>query len=217
MNRGVNKRLIFKQVADYRRALHTLRYYTFSNPPLKYSDFIKLSDQERNTKLEALERSKKIVEIVTFVFMPNHFHFLLLQLDDNGISKFMANFQNSYSRYFNTKNTRIGHLFQGQFKAIRIETNEQLLHVSRYIHLNPSTSFLIGPNEDLINYRWSSYLEYIGEPIHHICQKKIILSQFSKAYSYQMFITDQIGYQKELSRIEHLLLEEQESHFGSGI
>ena len=78
------------------------------------------------------------MEIICYCLMPNHLHLLLRQLMDGGISKFMSNFANSYTRYFNTKSKRKGPVFEGKFKAKRIETDEQLLHLSRHIHLNSS-------------------------------------------------------------------------------
>lgn len=104
--------------------------------------------------------------------MPNHFHLLLKQTKENGISKLVANFQNSYTRYFNLKNERVGPLFQGVFKALRVKTDEQLIHVSRYIHLNPYSSSVIKSFEELKRYPWSSVEEYL-----HPQTKKISFRQ----------------------------------------
>lgn len=83
------------------------------------------------------------LEIISYCLMPNHFHLLVKQVIDHGIVKCLNNFSNSYTRYFNIRHDRVGPLFQGRFKAVRIETDEQLLQVSRYIHLNPVASSLI--------------------------------------------------------------------------
>lgn len=72
--------------------------------------------------------------------MPNHFHLLIKQTEQNGISEFVGKFSNSYTKYYNTKHNRVGALLQGQLKAVLIESGEQLIHVSRYIHLNPTSS-----------------------------------------------------------------------------
>lgn len=69
--------------------------------------------------------------------MPNHFHFLIEQTADKGIASHMQRFINSYAHYVNIKYKRVGPLFQGLFKGVLIESDEQFLHVSRYIHLNP--------------------------------------------------------------------------------
>jgi len=139
--------------------------------------------------------------------MPNHFHFLLRQERENGISKFLANFQNSFTKYVNTRHTRSGHLLQGQFKAVRTETESQLLHTSRYIHLNPYTSYLVRRIDELKMYPWSSLPQYIGNDEKGMCETKNILSSFPSKKKYLQFVRDQKDYQRTLKEIEHLLLE----------
>ena len=104
--------------------------------------------------------------------MGNHFHFLIKQASDNGISKFMANFTNSYTKYFNTKHQRVGPLFQGVFKAVHVDSDEQLIHLSRYIHLNPVMGFVIKA-EELKDYKWFSYPNYIGKQDVEFIEKQI--------------------------------------------
>jgi len=144
-----------------------------------------------------------LVEIICYCLMPNHFHFLLKQTTDNGIREFVRKATDSYAKYFNILHDRTGPLFQGNFKAVRIENNNQLLHVSRYIHLNPVTAYL---TEEPSEYRWSSYREY-AENISRICSKDIVLSQFRSPRAYQRFVIDLADYTKKINRIEHLLLE----------
>lgn len=117
-NRGVNKQPIFQGVRDYKRALDILEFYSF-NPKLRFSKFLLLSQEERSNFMDRLHKiNDKLANIICFCLMPNHFHLLLNQLKDNGISKFMANLPNSYTRYFNNRHERIGPLLQGQFKAV---------------------------------------------------------------------------------------------------
>ena len=85
-----------------------------------------LASDQRQEIWNRLDKDKKHTDILSYCLMPNHFHLLLKQNDDNGISKLLANLQNSYARYFNIKNERIGPLFQGQFKAVRIDSEEQI-------------------------------------------------------------------------------------------
>ena len=139
--------------------------------------------------------------------MPNHFHFLLKQRKDGGITRFLSNFQNSYTRYFNVRHQRTGHLFQGQFKAVRMETDEQLLHVSRYIHLNPYSSYLVKDFKALKDYPWSSLGEYLNLFDHKVSEKQTLLSFFSSVKKFEQFIFNQKDYQRELESIKHLLLE----------
>jgi putative transposase len=205
-NRGVEKRLLFLTKWDYMRFLDITNYYRFANCPIKYSYFKLQSGEDRTETLKKLEEAaEKWVDILTFCLMPNHVHFLLKQLKDNGISKFMAKITNSYSHFFNTKQERVGHLFQGNFKAKRIESDEQLIHVSRYIHLNPVTSY-ITKFDELEHYEYSSYSEFMGNK-EGFCDTKLLLSYFKNKEDYRRFVKDQADYNKRLEEIEHLILE----------
>src|SRR3989344_1888146 len=138
-NRGIDHRPTFITKKEYQRALLSIKFYRFVQPPIRLSRFLLLEKEKQALMWKALGGSERLVDVICFCLMPNHFHFLLKQKKDNGISKFLSNFQNSYTRFFNTKNQRDGPLFLNQFKAVRIQTDEQLVHVSRYIHLNPYT------------------------------------------------------------------------------
>lgn len=207
-NRGINKQPIFLNNREYQRAQQVLSFYSFASPRRKFSKFLLLPQEDRIKFWEDLKKeNNKLVEITCFCLMPNHFHFLLKQQTNNGISRFMSNFQNSYTRYFNTKHEGIGPLLQGQFKAVRIEDENQLLHLSRYIHLNPYSSFTVKEIKDLMSYPWSSFPEYLGETEVGICIKDIILSNFRRIEDYKKFVFDQADYQRELKVVRHLLLE----------
>ncbi|MBI2021641.1 transposase [Candidatus Daviesbacteria bacterium] len=196
-NRGSEKRLIYGDRRDYQRFLKTLSYYQLEGPKPKLSQFFRY----KNFKAE---QAKKMVEILTFCLMPNHFHLLVKQLRSQGITEFMRNILNSYTKYFNTRYNRVGPLLQGQFKAVLIESDDQLVHVSRYIHLNPFVSFLI---KSLEKYEWSSYHEYVmGKS--GLCSKEEILSFFKSPKEYQNFIKDHAGYAQELELIKHKLIDE---------
>lgn len=195
-NRGTEKRWIFEKRRDYQRFIKTILYYQLLGPKPRFSDY-----SESNFKTDSAE---KLVEIVAYCLMPNHFHILLKQLKDGGISEFVSKVSNSYTKYFNTKYDRVGPLLQGEFKAVLVETDEQLLHLSRYIHLNPFVSFLI---DSLENYEWSSYLEYINNEIG-MCNKQETLGFFKESGDYKNFIMDQASYAMELELIKHQLLED---------
>lgn len=208
VNRGIASQPVFLQKRDYQRGLDTFYYYQNRNLPLKYSRFLDQSKDRRLDILKSLKSEKNfLAEIIAFCFMPNHFHFLLKQKTDNGISKFLSNFTNSYTRYFNTKAERQGPLFQGKFKAVRIETDEQLLHVSRYIHLNPYTSYMVKTIKDLENYPHSSFPEYLGKMKTSFCNKELVLDHFKDTQTYKNFVFDQADYQRRLEEIKHLTLE----------
>lgn len=205
-NRGVEKRPTFTDKRELTRALQTLKFYQYPNLKLSLSKFLRLTDQEKEKFLTKLNNTDKQVEIIAYCLMPNHFHFLLKQKLENGISNFLANFQNSYTRFFNTKNNRVGPLFQGIFKAVLLEDDNQLIHLSRYIHLNPIASFLIKP-ELLKDYQWSSYPEYLNLSEENITEKQIVLGLFPSISKYGEFVQDQIDYAQRLEVIKHLILD----------
>lgn len=202
-NRGVNKRYIFKSKYEYSRFILSLKFYNSLEYPIRFSKFTMLSSDQRSEIWRRLEKEKTNSDIISYCLMPNHFHLLLKQNTENGISKFLGNLQNSYARYFNVKNGRVGPLFQGQFKAVKIDSEEQLLHVSRYIHLNPYSSAGVKTLDDLTTYPWSSLPEYISTVNFPICKKDDILTNFKKS-SYKDFVLDNAEYQKTLEDIKHL-------------
>ncbi|MBI2268413.1 MAG: transposase [Candidatus Blackburnbacteria bacterium] len=207
-NRGLDNRSTFTDKREYVRADMAIRFYRFVNPPLKLSRFLVLPKDDRMKLLQETEaRREKLVDILCYCFMPNHFHLLLRQLRDGGISKFLANYQNSYTRYFNTKHERLGTLFLDQFKAVRVQNEEQMVHVSRYIHLNPYTSYVTEDLLSLRSYRWSSFREYLGIASGNICDTEIVLSFFKNEGEYEKFVFDNAAYQRELDRIKHLVFE----------
>ncbi|MDD5147206.1 MAG: transposase [Candidatus Daviesbacteria bacterium] len=193
-NRGNEKRNIFTQPRDYKRLFKTLFYYQFIGPKPSFSRFAKSDLNSFKPDPE-----KKLVEIICYCLMPNHFHFLVKQLKNNGISVFLSQISNSYTKYFNTKYARVGALFQGVFKSIRIETDEQLVHISRYIHLNP---IVAGLTKDLNFYPWSSYHEYISG-VGGICSVNQVLDLFPSSKEYQEFVEAQIDYGTTLEILKH--------------
>src|SRR3972149_3368728 len=135
-NRGVEKRIIFEKNRDCSRLIKTTRYYQLIGPKPRLSKFLLGS-------IFKPDSTKKIVDIICYCLMPNHFHFLIKQLKEGGITEFVSKLSNSYTKFYNTKYSRVGPLLQGEFKAVLIENDEQLIHTSRYIHLNPVASFLV--------------------------------------------------------------------------
>ena len=195
-NRGVAKMPIFNNAFDYKHFINTFLYYQVEGPKPRFSFFRK--------KPIALKNNVKIVDIICYCLMPNHFHFLLRQKKEDGITEFVGKISNSYTRYFNVKNKRIGPLLQGEFKSVYVESNEQVLHLSRYIHLNPLIGYVA---KELNEYRWSSYPEYLGLT-DEICSKDEVLGQFKSVKDYEKFVLDQVDYARVLDFIKHKLLEE---------
>ena len=115
----------------------------------------------------------------------------------------MKQLSNAYTQYFNQKNKRRGSLFEGSFKSIKVSSDESLMHLSRYIHLNPVEAGLTKEPE----YEWSSYRDYIDEAQHKLCHTKPILDLFPSVYAYKKFVHDQKDFSKKLHEIKHLTME----------
>lgn len=196
-NRGVEKRTITINSRDHERFFESLDHYRFENPG-RLSNFKDFGlTEERN-------RKETIVDIIGFCLMPNHFHLLLRQLTEKGVSIFMSNLINSYTRYFNVKHNRIGPLFQGGFKSVHIENDEQLIHLSRYIHLNPVEARLVS-REKFMLYPYSSLLNTLQE---RFCNFDVILKYFNNNLNeYLKFCSDYTNYKYSIAGISDKLLD----------
>lgn len=206
-NHSFNKQSIFGNQGYPLRILNLWNYYRFNNPPFSYSKFNDLPLKLQHSFIHKLKRKKNyLVEIIAFCLMPNHYHLLLKQKQTNGIRNFISNSQNGYAKYINIIKEKTGPVFQNRFQAILITSNEQLIHLSRYIHLNPYSSGIIQLKSQLIDYPWSSLPEYLKGK-KGICNPKIILDQFKNIKDYQDFVFNQADYQKQLDLIKHLTFE----------
>ncbi len=190
--------IVFRNENDYVRFIETMKFYRYLKPPARFSEYLRLKDKERFF-LSYLQDQPVIVDVLAYCIMPTHIHLLVVQTYKEGISRFMKHILDSYTRYFNTKTQRKGPLWQGRFKHVLIENEEQLMHITRYIHLNPSTDHLVEKPED---WEFSSYKEYLELTNERICNfEKYINIDPPK---YRLFVEDQIEYQQALkgSRIK---------------
>ena len=206
-NKSIAHYKIFNDEQDFLRITQMIRYYRANKTPLPFSAFLRTAEVAvKGMDLsiqECLDQKDNLVQLVGYCIMPTHLHFILKQSKENGITKFVGNLLNSYSRYFNTRHGRRGPLWVGPFKNVRVETNEQLLHLTRYVHLNPVTASLVGnPHE------WAahSYHEYISEQTSPaLCDFKDLVNIVGKGY--QTFVEEHIDHQKRLAKIKHLLFD----------
>lgn len=196
-NRGINKQNIFTNINDYERFLSTTNYYQYSGPKPRFSNLDRYKPQD-------ITNNPKIVDIISYCLMPNHIHFLLRQLKDNGIVEFMSKISNSFTKSRNLKYNRSGPLFQGEFKAVLIESDEQLVHTSRYIHLNPFVANLVVKPED---YPYSSYQEFIDIRKPILCLPEPVISFFNNPLEYKQFVDDHASYAQEIGLMKHLLID----------
>lgn len=173
-NRGVEKRIIFENDQDYKVFLSYLKY-ALSVPPKK-EEIVKTFTLQ-GSPFKGLPRMPKNfqnkIELLAFCLMPNHFHLLIKQNDIGSLKSFMISLITRYSMYFNKKYDRVGSLFQSIYKAILITDEPYLLHLSRYIHLNPSEY-----TNDLTS-AYSSYADYLGLRHTPWLKSDIILQQFN--------------------------------------
>jgi len=205
-NRGIDGMSIFKENRDYNRFMKLLSYYNHENLDSTFSFYLQSTPPIQKKILSDLQLKNKLVEIICFCLMPNHYHLILRQSQDNGISTFLRVIQNGYAKYFNAKYKRSGPLMQSAFQVRLIDSDEKLYHVSRYIHLNPSTAYLV-PIDKLQNYSMSSYPSYIGKDNMPFITTNLILSNFNTKNNYKKFVIDQADYQKELKQIKDQIIE----------
>lgn len=205
-NRGVAKQPIFHTKKDFERFLLCLSFYRFDNLPCKLSRLLQIPQSERELILQELaDKNDQLVETIVYCLMPNHFHLLMKQVKDGGISKFIRHITDSYTRYTNIKQERVGPIFQGPFKSVHITNGEQLLHLSRYIHLNPLVSFIVR-EENFLSYPWSSLQSFLKNQ-QTLISPEIILENFKSPEDYIKFIMDQVNYAKKIEEIKHLTFE----------
>ncbi len=206
-NKGITDQLAFSEDMDYLRFVDTMRYYQYLSPPLRYSIFVEQPGWKKSEFFKMLKfDSRKLVSIFSFCLMPNHFHLLLRQNIEKGISTFMGKLTDSFTRFFNTKNKRRGPIFQGRFKAVPVVSESQLVHVERYIHLNPYSAGLVKDRSELEHYPYSSLPEYLGGG-EGICERDLILNLFKDRQAFGDFTFDYADVQRKLELMKHLILE----------
>lgn len=205
-DRTIAKAPIFSTKQYLNKILEIVEFYLYPQE-LRLSRLRTLPSETKKEYISNYRKKNPLVEIYSFAFMPNHYHFLLKQVTDNGISKFISNTQNSFAKFFNLKNNRNGALFQNAFKARRIENDEQFLHVSRYIHLNPVTSYMI-EFKDLATYPYTSFPYYVSNDNKNlIVDCEAILELIGSKEKYTEFVADQVNYQRKLALIKDLIIE----------
>src|SRR3989344_299303 len=169
-NRGVDKRSIFEDCKDLERFFQSIKEFNSVEPigSIFENSFEKKKDV------------KKLVEIVCYCLNPNHFHFILRPVVENGISEFMKR-MGGYTWYFNNRHKRNGALFQGRFKSSHINSDTYLLHVSAYVNLNNRF------NGEPYKLSKSSWEEYLGKEKDCLCSPDIVLGQYKNSKDYQEF------------------------------
>jgi len=200
-NRGTDKRNIFTSRSDRDRFL-ALLYLANQDAPVD----LKLQGSTLY-EIDEPREGDPIVEIVAYCLMPNHFHLLIRELEDGGISKFIQKLITGYTMYFNKRNDRNGSLFQGRFKATHVADDLYLRYLISYIHLNPIK--LIEPKwketgiadktkaeQYLERYEYSSYLDYLGRERSEemILTREALPEYFASGADFKTFVTEWLTY-----------------------
>lgn len=192
ITRGIDGKEIFPSDEYYDRFLDLMDYYRF-NPDVRFSHFKRLDRKIQEKKKGNLV---PIVDLLAFVLMPNHVHILIEELEPGSLTIYCRRLLDSYTRYFNTQNNRKGTLYQGNVKVIPVESDEYLLHLTIYIHLNPCTAGLVEKPEE---WKYSSYLEYLGIRTG-FCTPYKYLSVGKDVY--RKFVEERIDYQRTLAIVK---------------
>lgn len=197
-SRGVASRDIFRHNKD-RDRFRKLMLHCLSKDKIKsFSIALKFKQEFKRTAEE-----EGLVNILSYCLMTNHIHLLVKENAEGGISKYMQRLLNSYAKYFNMSQKRTGSLFINPFRAILVDGDEQLLHVSRYIHLNPYVAHVIN---GVFNYPWSSLDEYINGKKKAVCHAKLIHSLLNFS-DYKEFVSDEADYARSIAETKHLLID----------
>ncbi len=210
-NRGTDKREIFSDIQDYERFLLSMnllndandglmiewRNYKKTNPLAALDDFLKFLKLGFRMRIP-------LVKIIAYCLNPNHYHFILEQIMDKGIEKFLHKIGISHTKYYNEKNKRNGSLFQGVFKSVLIDSNEYLLYLSAYVNKN---NFIHGYNKN-DDWKYSSLPDYLGKRDTELINKNIILNQFKNTDEYNEFLNNNALYMKNKKELEKYLIED---------
>lgn len=198
-NKSIANYGIFNSLDNVNRFIQILDYYNNLDVKVNLASYLKNNSDYFPQLLN--NKEKPLVKFLAYCIMPDHYHLLVKILKENYLSKYINNIENSYTRFFNIKFKRKGPLWQSRFKMVKIKSNEQLLHVSRYIHLNPTTSNLVQKPEE---WNFSSYKYYLNEKI---LNKYLVEISIKSVFDYKKFCEDNIDYQRKLKLIKKLIFD----------
>lgn len=223
-NRGVEKRDIFLNDSDRWRFLQGI--YLFNDETSTSNLFFRLERDKGSANFKTIKEfiaenqteRRPLVRIMADCLMPNHFHLILEEVKENGISSFMQRLGVGYTKYFNKKYDRVGSLFQGAFKAVLVENDLYLQYLLTYLNVvNPGQ--LVEPDlkekgaqdiESILkyaeNYPWSTHQEYLGKRNSIIINKGILEGIFASAFNYEQFSRD-VLLNKKFNAMGDLLIE----------
>lgn len=179
--RGASRQSIFREPSDHFVFIELFRRY-LSDEEIKDSagiPYVKLDDD---------------IELLCYCLMSNHFYLLVYQIHEHAMQRLMRGVMTAYSRYFNKKYQRSGSLFESRYKASLVSNDTYLMHISRYIHLNP---------RQWQTYPYSSLKNYMAECDDDWLREGRILELFTNHQAYTEFISDYESVKESLELIKH--------------
>ena len=197
-NKSISNYKIFRTERLLTRFIITINYYNNLNINLCLSKAIRKPLELPNIMYK---NNNRIFSLLAYCIMPDHYHLLIKLNSDYAFTQYMNNLESSYSHYYNKLNNRRGPLWQSRFRSSHIKNDETLLHVHRYIHLNPTTAGIVEKPDD---WPWSSYNYYLTDNNAFLVHKELSINSRSV---YKKFVEDQINYQKTIKGIRRKLLE----------
>jgi len=207
-NRGNDKKDIFFDDRDRARFLFLITHlqspYSFRNVSRFVSSIVQSRTLHIDVDVLKDILQNRYVELINFALMPNHFHLLVCEKQDSGISRYMQKILTAYTKYINTKHEKNGHVLQGPYRIVHVGDNEQFLHLSAYIHRNPRD--LRGWWNKEYDYPWSSYQDFIGtNRWGELLNTSSIHEQFESKEEYRQFV--ETSGTKERDILEDILLD----------
>lgn len=202
-NRGNDKKRIFSDSHDYERFMKLL-FICNGRKPIVYKSV-------RGATLDEIDRGEELVDIGAYCLMPNHFHLLLHEKQENGLTDFMRKLNTAYAMYFNRRHKRTGSLFEGTFRAEHADTDEYLQYLFAYIHLNPVKLIdqewkkrglrdMAATKAYLKKYKYSSYVDYISDDDREesaILNRGAFPAYFSSKKEFQDYLNDWLNYESQ--------------------
>ncbi len=203
-NKSIAGYEIFNNTQEFERFIWMMRFFSIPRAYLSFSNLMRdYKEKDWRLKIEELaDQSPPKTRLIAYCLMPTHIHFVLEQKERDAISFFMEKLLNSYTKYFNFKYHRKGPLWESRFKHVACETDDQLLHLTRYVHLNPVTAYLVNKPEE---WAFSSSKEYLNEKLDKLCNWSSLIDLCQEKY--KTFTEDRIEDQRTLAKIKSLLLD----------
>lgn len=195
-NQGVEKRNIFSGEYDSLRFLESMRVFNNEEP---IGSIYEQSFGKDISQLGGETPKSKLVNIIAYCLNPNHFHLILEQVSEKGISEYMKRLAGGYTSYFNIKEKRKGALFLGTFRSVHVGTDGYLLHLSAYVNLNNRVHQINDEDSLLVRSSWD---EYTGSVKNPLCEKDVILRRFKDGDEYKAYAEDTLGIMLERKKNE---------------